>query len=193
VSTTICLGGSFLGPNSVLHLLKHFDSWYKRTEFGIRAALFFSAATVSGAFGGLLAVSREFTRAPMYLTLLSGCNLKYGWNRWQAGLGLDLVRLFVIFNVLVLLIKMLVFSKVCSQSLPAPCPSGSFKTSLTRQNSSLRQKGRLLSVGYRAMTSLVLEVKILGGSIFSRVCWTGKHGLEVGVDISSQCCLLTIP
>ena len=28
-------------------------SWYKRSEFGIRAALFFSAATVSGAFGGL--------------------------------------------------------------------------------------------------------------------------------------------
>lgn len=32
-------------------------SWYKRNEFGLRAALFFSAATVSGAFGGLLAVS----------------------------------------------------------------------------------------------------------------------------------------
>jgi hypothetical protein len=31
-------------------------SWYKRSEFGIRAAVFFSAATVSGAFGGLLAV-----------------------------------------------------------------------------------------------------------------------------------------
>jgi len=31
-------------------------SWYKRSEFGIRAAIFFSAATVSGAFGGLLAV-----------------------------------------------------------------------------------------------------------------------------------------
>jgi len=31
-------------------------SWYKRSEFGIRIALFFSAASVSGAFGGLLAV-----------------------------------------------------------------------------------------------------------------------------------------
>ena len=31
-------------------------SWYKRSEFGVRAAIFFSAATVSGAFGGLLAV-----------------------------------------------------------------------------------------------------------------------------------------
>jgi len=32
-------------------------SWYKRSEFGIRSALFFSAATVSGAFGGLLAAA----------------------------------------------------------------------------------------------------------------------------------------
>jgi uncharacterized membrane protein YfcA len=31
-------------------------SWYKRQEFGIRAAIFFSAASASGAFGGLLAV-----------------------------------------------------------------------------------------------------------------------------------------
>ncbi|KAK4704655.1 MFS transporter, ACS family, pantothenate transporter, partial [Phenoliferia sp. Uapishka_3] len=29
--------------------------WYKRSEFGLRAAVFFSAATVSGAFGGLIA------------------------------------------------------------------------------------------------------------------------------------------
>ena len=36
----------------------HIFSWYKRSEFGIRAAVFFSAATVSGAFGGLLAVRR---------------------------------------------------------------------------------------------------------------------------------------
>ena len=32
-------------------------SWYKREEFGKRAAIFFSAATVSGAFGGLLAAA----------------------------------------------------------------------------------------------------------------------------------------
>ena len=31
-------------------------SWYKRSEYGIRAAIFFSAASLSGAFGGLLAV-----------------------------------------------------------------------------------------------------------------------------------------
>ncbi|KAI6041325.1 major facilitator superfamily domain-containing protein [Pisolithus marmoratus] len=32
----------------------YLSCWYKRSEFGIRAAIFFSAATVSGAFGGLL-------------------------------------------------------------------------------------------------------------------------------------------
>ncbi|TVY86300.1 putative transporter [Lachnellula willkommii] len=31
--------------------------WYKRSEFGIRAAIFFSAAAVSGSFGGLLAAA----------------------------------------------------------------------------------------------------------------------------------------
>lgn len=35
----------------------YLSCWYKRTEFGIRAAFFFSAATVSGAFGGLLAAA----------------------------------------------------------------------------------------------------------------------------------------
>ncbi|ESK81942.1 mfs transporter, partial [Moniliophthora roreri MCA 2997] len=35
----------------------YLSCWYKRSEFGIRAAVFFSAATVSGAFGGLLAAA----------------------------------------------------------------------------------------------------------------------------------------
>ncbi|KAH7915264.1 major facilitator superfamily domain-containing protein [Hygrophoropsis aurantiaca] len=35
----------------------YLSCWYKRSEFGIRAAIFFSAATVSGAFGGLLAAA----------------------------------------------------------------------------------------------------------------------------------------
>ena len=31
--------------------------WYKRSEFGVRAAIFFSAAAVAGSFGGLLAAA----------------------------------------------------------------------------------------------------------------------------------------
>jgi hypothetical protein len=33
----------------------YLSCWYKRNELGFRAALFFSAAALSGAFGGLLA------------------------------------------------------------------------------------------------------------------------------------------
>lgn len=32
-------------------------SWYKRSEFGVRIAIFVTMATVSGAFGGLLAAA----------------------------------------------------------------------------------------------------------------------------------------
>jgi len=35
----------------------YLSCWYKRSEFGLRIAIFFSAATVSGAFGGLLAAA----------------------------------------------------------------------------------------------------------------------------------------
>ncbi|CCF52946.1 hypothetical protein NDA11_000035 [Ustilago hordei] len=40
--------GLFPGANYLL------SGWYKRSEFGLRASVFFSAATISGAFGGLL-------------------------------------------------------------------------------------------------------------------------------------------
>lgn len=45
-------------PGRLLSIREH--SWYKRSEFGLRAAIFFSAATVSGAFGGLLAVRIDY-------------------------------------------------------------------------------------------------------------------------------------
>ncbi|KAG9236270.1 MFS nicotinic acid transporter-like protein [Amylocarpus encephaloides] len=43
--------GLFPGINYYL------SCWYKRSEFGIRAAIFFSAAAISGSFGGLLAAA----------------------------------------------------------------------------------------------------------------------------------------
>lgn len=43
--------GLFPGINYYL------SCWYKRDEFGVRAAIFFSAAAVSGSFGGLLAAA----------------------------------------------------------------------------------------------------------------------------------------
>jgi MFS family permease len=50
--------------------LCHSFSWYKRSEFGIRAAVFFSAATASGAFGGLLAAA---------ISNMDGIGGKPGW------------------------------------------------------------------------------------------------------------------
>ena len=43
--------GLFPGINYYL------SAWYKRTELGIRSAVFFSAAALAGAFGGLLAAA----------------------------------------------------------------------------------------------------------------------------------------
>lgn len=47
------LGRLFPGVNYYL------SCWYKRSEFGVRAAIFFSAAAISGSFGGLLAAAIE--------------------------------------------------------------------------------------------------------------------------------------
>jgi MFS family permease len=44
--------------------------WYKRSEFGIRIAIFFSAAAVAGSFGGLLAAA---------IANMQGIGGKPGW------------------------------------------------------------------------------------------------------------------
>jgi MFS family permease len=35
----------------------YLSCWYRRSEFGIRSAIFFSAAALAGSFGGLLAAA----------------------------------------------------------------------------------------------------------------------------------------
>ena len=74
--------------NRVLVLKLNPRSWYKRSELGIRAALFFSAASISGAFGGLLAVRRvcALSRVATHLTSrkaaisnIDGVGGKPGW------------------------------------------------------------------------------------------------------------------
>ena len=56
--------GLFPGINYYL------SCWYRRSEFGIRAAIFFSAAAVSGSFGGLLAAA---------IGKMDGIGGKRGW------------------------------------------------------------------------------------------------------------------
>lgn len=48
----------------------YLSCWYRRSEFGIRMAIFFSAAAVSGSFGGLLAAA---------ITNMDGIGNKPGW------------------------------------------------------------------------------------------------------------------
>ena len=43
----VCEAGLFPGVNYYL------SCWYKRSEFGLRASIFFSAAAIAGSFGGL--------------------------------------------------------------------------------------------------------------------------------------------
>lgn len=60
----LCEAGLFPGINYYL------SCWYKRSEFGVRAAIFFSAAAISGSFGGLLAAAIE---------LMDGIRNRPGW------------------------------------------------------------------------------------------------------------------
>ena len=48
----------------------YLSCWYKRSEFGIRAAIFFSAAAFAGSFGGLLAAA---------IAQMRGIGGKPGW------------------------------------------------------------------------------------------------------------------
>ena len=74
-----------------IHFVTTIRSWYKRSEFGLRIAIFFSAATVSGAFGGLLAVCRLLdTRIAERLTIHEGCNLEHGRCWRKSSLVVDL-------------------------------------------------------------------------------------------------------
>lgn len=45
--------------------------WYKRTEFGVRMAIFFSAAALAGSFGGLLAAA---------IAQMDGVGGRPGWS-----------------------------------------------------------------------------------------------------------------
>ena len=56
--------------NYYLGINYYLSCWYMRSEFGVRAAIFFSAAAVSGSFGGLLAAA---------IGKMGGIGGKEGW------------------------------------------------------------------------------------------------------------------
>lgn len=49
----------------------YLSCWYKRSEFGVRMAIFFSAAAIAGSFGGLLAAA---------IARMDGIGGKPGWS-----------------------------------------------------------------------------------------------------------------
>lgn len=74
----LCEAGLFPGVGYYL------SCWYRRCEFGIRMAIFFSAAALAGSFGGLLAAA---------IAQMDGVGGKHGWA-WifiLEGLGTILV------------------------------------------------------------------------------------------------------
>lgn len=64
ISQLLIVSGLFPGVQFYL------SCWYKRSEFGIRSAIFFSAAAVAGSFGGLLAAA---------IAKMDGVGGKPGW------------------------------------------------------------------------------------------------------------------
>ena len=55
-----------IGPGAMYYM----SCWYKRSELGMRAAVFFSMAALAGSFGGLLAAA---------ISLMDGVGGKAGW------------------------------------------------------------------------------------------------------------------
>jgi MFS family permease len=49
----------------------YLSCWYKRSEFGVRSAIFFSAAALAGSFGGLLAAA---------ISKMNGVGGRAGWS-----------------------------------------------------------------------------------------------------------------
>ena len=81
--------GLFPGINYYL------SCWYKRDEFGIRAAIFFSAAAVSGSFGGdsyfiLNSVRQARLTGRSFYRFTRGGDREHGRCRWEARVGMDL-------------------------------------------------------------------------------------------------------
>lgn len=73
--------GVFPGVNYIL------SCWYRRTELGFRSAIFFSAAAISGSFGGLLAYG---------LQQMNGIASLHGWS-W----------IFIIEGIIVVIISII--------------------------------------------------------------------------------------
>lgn len=67
-----------------------FLSWYKRSELGIRVAVFFSAASVAGAFSASFSSLSIPSSDQSCRWFTGGRNWKHEWCRWTTWMGLDI-------------------------------------------------------------------------------------------------------
>lgn len=89
---TFCTGLRFLlglaeaglYPGVVFYM----SCWYKRSELGTRVAVFFSSATVAGAFSKCYLVFLTLCRfdltnnTPLCRWITCGSDIQHGWDRW---------------------------------------------------------------------------------------------------------------
>lgn len=70
------------------NLIQYLSCWYKRSEFGIRAAIFFSAAALAGSFGGLLAAG---------IAQMKGVGGKPGWA-WILYVTISILKILSVYT-----------------------------------------------------------------------------------------------
>jgi hypothetical protein len=143
--------GLFPGVNFYL------SCWYKRNEFGVRAAIFFSAAALAGSFGGLLAAAIQNMDGIRGISgmsqCLSNCTSRKMWHTndmQQVGRGSS-------------------SSKASLQSLSASSLSGWCTISQPKPDSYPRTIERVFCSDSRGTTSHRPITKTLSSSTFGQL------------------------
>ncbi|PWZ01220.1 MFS general substrate transporter [Testicularia cyperi] len=139
--------GLFPGANYLL------SGWYKRNEFGLRAAIFFSAATLSGAFGGLLSFA---------LNKMDGVGNYSGW-RW----------IFIIIGLATFVAGVLSFWLVCDFPDTASFLSDAEKRTVIRR---LQQDQQFSAAGERFRWANVWKAMLDWKTWTGMLCYAGSDG-----------------
>lgn len=151
----------------------YLSCWYKRSEFGIRSAIFFSAAALAGSFGGLLAAA---------IAQMDGIGGKAGWA-WI--FILVLCRMEALCCTLTDRTNRKV-SPPCSLASPA---TGLSTTSLTMPSSYPTMIASVCSAASKPMVSPRPNMKSSRWHTFGPLSKTGKlgHLLSSTWDVTVLC------
>jgi len=136
--------GVFPGVNYIL------SCWYKRSELGIRTAIFFSAAAISGSFGGLLSFG---------LQQMDGVGGEAGWS-W----------IFIIEGIIVVLVSFLSYWMVFNFPDDYAKKTNSKRSKLLRE--SLVEEQSKKSSSTEELTGEPF-IQVLKASVLDWKTWTG--------------------